>query len=157
MFIYIIRHGKAQDHSTSDRDEDRMLKKKGHRQGEAIGAYLADHEHPPMMVLSSPLIRARETAGPIWKALGQQEQVDDRLGTDRSLSDALDVLVDAQGADAIAIVGHNPTCARLVSLLTSGLSAAPRSHRTGEVFMIKVEDSDLVGNGILVEQFRLED
>lgn len=157
MLIYIIRHGKAQDSSESGRDEDRMLKKKGFRQAEAIGVYLGAHECPPEMVLCSPLIRARETAGPIWEALGQEEQVDDRLGTDRSLSDALDVLIDARGAKAIAIVGHNPTCARLVSLLTLGLSGAAASHRTGELAVVKIEGTELVGSGRLVEQYRLED
>lgn len=157
MLIYIIRHGKAEDSSSSGADSDRELRKKGHKQAEAIARQLVECAVPPEMVLSSPYIRAMQTAGPIWAALGQMEQVDDRLGADRTLSDALDVLTDSAGSQSIAIVGHNPTCARLVSTLTNGLTTIPGGHRTGEMAIIKSDSSELIGNCALVRRFRLDD
>ena len=156
MMIYIIRHGKAQDHSPSGLDRDRKLKKKGHRQGEAIGEYLRDTESVPEIVVSSPYVRARETALAICDALEKESQIDDRLVADRSLSDMLDVLIDLQGAKSVAIVSHNPNCSRMVSLLTQGISATPNGHRTGEVVAIEVDGDELVGQGRLIDRFRLE-
>jgi phosphohistidine phosphatase len=156
MLIYIIRHGKAEDSSDSGRDEDRMLKKKGHRQAEAIASHLHDCAVPPAMVLASPYTRAVETAAPIWAKLKQLEQIDDRLAAHRSLSDSIDVLIDSQGAESVAIVGHNPTCARLVSTLTRGLTSMPSDHRTGEMVILEAEETELIGNCDLIQRFRLD-
>ena len=157
MLIYIIRHGKAQDTSESGLDRDRALRNKGHKQAQAIGTYLSEREDGPVFVLASPYLRAQETAKWIWEAMEQDEQTDDRLSAERGLSDALDVLIDLQGADSVAIVGHNPTCERLVGLLTQGLNPNPMGHRTGEVAVVRVQGSELVGQGELIERFRLDD
>jgi phosphohistidine phosphatase len=156
MHIYIIRHGKAEEGSETGLDRDRVLKGKGHKQAQWLADMLEQREPRPELVLSSPFERARETATPIWKALGMQEALDDRLGADRSLSDAMDVLIDSRGSKCIAIVGHNPTCARLVSTLCNGLATLPGGHRTGELAHVVVNDDELVGNGELVERLRME-
>lgn len=156
MIVYVIRHGKAHDSSESGLDRDRPLRKKGHKQSEAIGEFLKNSEQTPEIVVASPYLRARETAGAIWDALEQEPQIDDRLSADRSLSDMLDVVIDLQGADSVAIVSHNPNCARLVSLLTHGLSAIPGGHRTGEVAVIEVTGTSFVGEGELITKYRLE-
>ncbi len=156
MLIYVIRHGKAEAESESGRDEDRMLKKKGHRQAQWLARTLAAGSHAPALVLSSPFARARATAEPIWTALGQKPQIDNRLGADRLLSDALDVLIDARGAGAVALVGHNPTCAHLVSILCHGLAATPGGHRTGEIALVRVEGEELIGRGELIERMRMD-
>ena len=127
----------------------------------ATTAFLADEiaqrEMKPELVLASPYPRARETAEPIWEALGMNAQIDDRLGADRSLSDMLDVLMDARGSSCVAIVSHNPNCARIVSTLCNGLTTMPAGHRTGELAHVIVEDQELIGNGELLERMRMGD
>lgn len=157
MRIYIIRHGKAEEHTDTGIDADRVLRKRGHKQAQWLARSLSEMPHPPQLVLSSPYMRARETAEPIWEALSQPAQYDDRLGADRSLSDAMDVVVDANGADAIALVGHNPTCARLVSVICNGLTTMPQGHRTGEMALVEVQGDELVGNGTLIDRYRMPD
>lgn len=156
MLIYVMRHGKAEAESESGRDEDRVLKKKGHKQAQWLAQTLAAGSHTPALVLSSPYARARETATPIWEALAQQPQIDDRLGADRFLSDALDVLIDSRGAGVVALVGHNPTCAQLVSTLCNGLATMPGGHRTGEMALVRVEGDELIGQGELIGRLRMD-
>ena len=156
MHIYIIRHGKAEEDSETGLDRDRVLKSKGHKQSQWLADMLAQREPRPELVLCSPYTRARETATPIWEALGMRETIDDRLGAERSLSDAMDVLIDARGSKCVAIVGHNPTCARLVTTLCSGLGTMPGGHRTGELAHVSVDGDELVGHGQLIERLRME-
>lgn len=156
MDIYVIRHGKAEEDSETGLDRDRVLRKKGHKQAQWIAEHLLQREPRPKLVLSSPYPRAKETAEPIWSSLGMQTQIDDRLGAERSLSDAIDVLLDARAAECVAIVGHNPTCARIVSALCNGLTTMPAGHRTGEVVHVRIEGEELIGCGVLLDRLRME-
>lgn len=156
MEINVIRHGKAEDGSSSGLDRDRVLRPKGHRQARWLSERISEWERQPQLVLSSPYPRAVETATPIWEALGMEPQIDDRLGAERSLSDMLDVLRDAQGCASVAIVSHNPNCARIVSTLCSGLTSVPAGHRTGELARVRVEHSELVGNATLIDRMRMD-
>ena len=157
MDVYVIRHGKAEDSSESGLDRDRVLRKKGHKQAQWIAQVLVEREPRPLLVLSSPYARAIETATPIWDALGMDRQVDDRLGAERSISDTIDVLLDARGSGCVAVIGHNPTCARLVSTLCNGLTTMPGGHRTGEMAHVRIESEDLIGDGKLIGRLRLGD
>lgn len=157
MDVYVIRHGKAEEDSNSGLDRDRVLKKKGHKQAQWIAEVLVERDPRPKLVLCSPYARAMETAEPIWAAIGMQSQIDDRLGAERSLSDALDVLLDARGSGCIAVVGHNPTCARLVSTLCNGLTTMPGGHRTGEMVHVRIEGDELIGGGVEIERLRMGD
>ncbi len=157
MDIYVIRHGKAEENSASGLDRDRVLRGKGRKQAKWLADEIAKRETRPDLVLSSPYPRARETAEPIWDALGMEAQIDDRLGAERSLSDMLDVLMDTRGSECVAIVSHNPNCARIVSTMCNGLMTMPAGHRTGELAHVQITGSELVGNGQLIERLRMGD
>lgn len=157
MDIYVIRHGKAEEDSETGLDRDRVLKGKGHKQAQWLADTIAKREVKPDLVLSSPYPRAKETAEPIWEALEMDAQIDDRLGAERSLSDMLDVLMDARGSGCVAIVSHNPNCARIVSTLCNGLTTMPGAHRTGELAHVRIGGSELVGGGELVDRLRMGD
>lgn len=157
MHVYVIRHGKAEQDSETGLDRDRVLKGKGHKQARWLADTISASDVRPELVLSSPYPRARETAEPIWDVLGMDAQIDDRLGAERSLSDMLDVLLDARGSSCVAIVSHNPNCARVVSTLCNGLLTMPGGHRTGELAHVLVDDSELIGTGELIDRLRMGD
>lgn len=157
MDVYVIRHGKAEDQSESGFDRDRVLRKKGRRQSEWLADWLIHNGVRPDIVLASPYARAQQTSEPIWRCLGMDAQTDDRLGAERSLSDVIDVLHDACGVGGVALVGHNPNCARLVSALCRGLTAVPGGHRTGELAHVRIEGDGLIGDGTLIERVRMGD
>lgn len=157
MRLYIVRHAKAEEESPTGRDADRPLRKRGHRQAEALGAFFAAEDPSPLLVLSSPYLRARETAEHIWAALEIEPQLDDRLAGGRSLGDYLDVLSDLAGCGCVAVVGHNPLCAQLVAVLTQGPAAAPGRHETARAVGLDIDPDAPLGTARVAVAFRPED
>ncbi len=155
MLVYIIRHGDAALDSTSGRDQDRVLTDLGHRQARAIGVYLAGCRPMPTQVITSPFVRAQQTAQTIDDALSVGVQTDDRLGADQGLTQMMQVLEDHRDQEAIAIVSHMPTVGRLRTILTDGPGAQASSLRTGEVVVVRIDGDELVGGGELLEVFRM--
>jgi phosphohistidine phosphatase len=62
MRVYVCRHAKAAD---GEPDELRELTPRGIEQARVLGARLAELTEPPTLVLTSPLVRARQTAAEI--------------------------------------------------------------------------------------------
>lgn len=113
MRVYLVRHA----HSDSgDPDELRPLSARGRREARELGERLARLDRPPRTVVSSPLLRARETAAAIAKALGVEAHTDERLAPGANaalLADALD------GADdPVVAVAHQPDCSEIVGAVT---------------------------------------
>ncbi len=156
MLIYIIRHGDAHHQSSTGRDRDRTLTDKGHRQAKAVGEFLASCKAAPQMVIASPYTRAQETACAIWAALAQDQHTDDRLGADRGLSEMLSVVNDHQHIETIAIVSHMPTVAEFESLLTQGPASGTTPFMTGELKAIDIVGNEFIGQGTLIDRYRLE-
>lgn len=158
MRLSIVRHAKAAHDSPTGADADRPLKARGHRQAEALGAFFASRSPTPMLVLSSPYLRARETSEHVWSALELDPQLDDRLSADRHLDDYLAVIADLAGCSSAAIVGHNPLVARLVAVLLEGPTAETPRHETARVVTIDLGDPmSPIGTGVHVESFRPEE
>ena len=95
--IWVVRHGQsagniARDHAEANnitlielehRDADVPLSSLGERQSQALGSWvlgLAEHQRP-QIVLSSPYVRARQTAQAVVDALGRDRHliIDERL------------------------------------------------------------------------------
>jgi len=68
MKIYLIRHGQA-EHSWQEADNP-GLSERGHQQAAATARQLALIIEPEVQLISSPMVRARETAQPLAASLG---------------------------------------------------------------------------------------
>ncbi len=66
MDLYILRHADAVDRAPSD--ALRELTPKGHAQAERVAGFLKSPDRRPDIVLTSPFVRARQTAAAIAKA-----------------------------------------------------------------------------------------
>jgi phosphohistidine phosphatase len=113
MRLFLIRHAKA---APGDPDELRPLTDTGFEQARRLGDDLAQHPTPPAIVLTSPLLRARQTAEAIARATGAELRIDDRLApgaTGDSLRDALGGV-----AGPVAAVAHQPDCSEMAVALT---------------------------------------
>jgi phosphohistidine phosphatase len=113
MRLFLIRHAKA---APGDPDELRPLTETGVEQARRLGRQLSLHPTPPALVLTSPLLRARQTAEAIARATGAELRVDDRLApgaTGDSLREALGGL-----GGPVAAVGHQPDCSEMAVALT---------------------------------------
>ncbi len=117
--LYLLRHADAGDSTLWDGpDEARPLSAKGHRQAERLGAFLVKLGLSVDAVITSPLIRARETADIVAAALGLPVTEDDRLAFGAGLEDVQAVAADHHGARRLLLVGHDPDFSGLVTGLT---------------------------------------
>jgi broad specificity phosphatase PhoE len=78
--IYMIRHGKPAATWGQASDGDPGLDETGRTQARAVRDLLLALPDRPRSVVSSPLLRCRETAQPFAEALGLQPQIDARFG-----------------------------------------------------------------------------
>jgi phosphohistidine phosphatase len=108
--IWFLRHGDAEDGAP---DFDRRLTEKGKRQSRAAGATLAALGVKPEICLSSPRVRARETAELACAALAVDVTTEDRL----SAGD-FDPLELAGALGEVLLVGHEPDFSNAVARLT---------------------------------------
>jgi phosphohistidine phosphatase len=112
MRLLIVRHAEAAPGSP---DELRTLTPDGREQARELGRRLRDEGVRPDVILSSPLLRARETAQAL--ALGEPE-VDERLAPGASPQDIRDAAA-GRGA-TVVVVGHQPDCSQAVAAFTGG-------------------------------------
>jgi phosphohistidine phosphatase len=113
MRLFLVRHAKAAPGSP---DELRSLTPDGREQARELGERLAAER--PAVVLSSPFLRARETADAIARAAGSQLRVDDRLAPGATAAGLLEALEGAHGT--VVAVGHQPDCGEMAAALSGG-------------------------------------
>jgi len=115
----LLRHAHAGDPAAWDRPDDlRPLTNKGRQQAERLGRFLAAAGFVPDAVLTSPRIRARETAELVADSLGMSVRIDPRLGSFLDLATVDAILDDAGGPGRPVLVGHDPDFSDLLVLLT---------------------------------------
>jgi phosphohistidine phosphatase len=110
--IWLLRHGDAED-GEGKPDAERELTDKGERQSRAAGRALKELGVKLDVCLTSPKVRARQTAELACEALGAPIEEDDRLaGGD------FDPLELAAGRGEVMLVGHEPDFSSAVALVT---------------------------------------
>ena len=110
MRLILVRHAHS---DPGDPDELRPLSARGREEARALGERLATER--PDAVVSSPLLRARETAAAIAKAAGIEPRIDERLAPGAGADDVIAV-AEGQGATVVT-VGHQPDCSEIVLAL----------------------------------------
>src|SRR6476619_7985509 len=113
MRVYLVRHAQA---AGGDPDDLRPLTAEGRADARALGERLAHDGVHATAVISSPLLRARETAAEIARALGCEPEADERLAPGATVDDLRDV-VAGRGA-AVVVVGHQPDCGEIAAELS---------------------------------------
>ena len=109
--IWLLRHGDAENDAPDD--ASRRLTPKGERQSRAAGAALAKLGVELDACLTSPKVRARETAQIAAAKLGVEiEEAEELRGGDFDL-EAL-----TAGRGEVMLVGHEPDFSRAVQLAT---------------------------------------
>ena len=116
MRLVIVRHAEAAPGSP---DELRPLTAEGREQARALGQRLREEVGRPDAVLSSPLLRARETA--LALDLGPAE-ADERLAPGAT-ADAVWQAVRDRG-ETVVVIAHQPDCGRIAAALGAGTEAA---------------------------------
>lgn len=119
MELGLLRHAHAGNPAAWDRPDDlRPLSEKGRQQAERLGRLLAAAGFAPDAVLTSPRVRARETADLVAEHLGVPVQIDPRLAGSLDLPTVEAILDDAGRPVRPVLVGHDPDFSDLLGQLT---------------------------------------
>ena len=109
--IYLLRHGDAEDGDGDD--AARRLTSKGERQAKAAGQALATLDASIDTCLTSPKVRAAETARIACEALSLEPEIAEELR-----GGPFDSLVLVVGRGNVLLVGHEPDFSGEVARLT---------------------------------------
>jgi len=118
MNLYLIRHGESENGIKAD--DQRALTAQGRSDAEKMAKWVSKVSEPPLMIFSSPLKRAVETAEPfakVWKLPVVQA---DWLRAAVEPSMVLKELCKIEG-QSVALVGHLPNLGLLLGTLVWGL------------------------------------
>jgi phosphohistidine phosphatase len=132
--LFLIRHADAE---AGDPDELRRLSPEGREQARALGEQLAADGVQADAVLTSPLLRARETGEALAAALGGSTVPSDALAPGATAA-SVRAAVEGRGQTVI-VVGHQPDCSQIAAELSKG--PEPRFPPAGMV-ELQVPDPD---------------
>ena len=144
MNLYILRHGIAVERGEAGfkTDADRPLLPKGRRQLRQIASAMQNMGLDFDLVLSSPFLRARQTAeivAPSFKAK-KRLAFSDELTPDGDPKVLIRQLNDlAPAPENVLLVGHEPYLSRLVGLLISGGETAGLELKKGGLCKLEAE------------------
>jgi phosphohistidine phosphatase len=130
MRIHLCRHAEAYP---GEPDELRELTRAGRDGAKLLGERLSHLDEPPRVVLTSPLLRARQTAEPVAERLRCDMLVREELAPGATADSLRSAVEGLQGP--VAAVCHQPDC--------SGIMLAVTGHdpgfQVGESFPLELD------------------
>jgi len=142
MEVYFLRHGLAVEPGTAGFEDDilRPLTAKGRRQLRKIAGAIKNLEPDIDLILSSPLVRAKQTAEIVADKLKLKKQLrySDALAPRGSVASLLRQL-EREQPNKVLLVGHEPDLSRLVSLLVTGGSDLQMDFKKAGLCKVEAE------------------
>ncbi len=144
--LHLLRHAHAGDPAKWARpDAERPLSARGARQADRLGRLLAAASFEPDAIVTSPMVRAEQTARIVAEILGRPVRVEDRLAYGFGLAELEALLEDLGRPEAPLLVGHDPDFSELLSELVG----APVQLRKGTLARVDVRQPIEPGDGVL--------
>jgi len=123
MRLYFLRHGIAEEREqwTGD-DALRPLTSKGRERLEEVAAFLAGRRLGIGAIVTSPLVRCRQTAEIVARGLGISERLveDVRLAPGLGPGALVTLLRPRADEEALLLVGHEPDFSETIGALIGG-------------------------------------
>jgi phosphohistidine phosphatase len=153
MNVFFVRHAEAMplEKSGVNADADRPLTEHGHAQCRSLAAALLRLGIHLDLILTSPYLRARQTAQGLLDHWSQQRpRVEEReeLAPDGKAG-KLARYLRQQKPDSVALVGHMPDMARQVSWFMGSKKARLDLDKAG-VALLEFDELPDKGTGVLV-------
>jgi phosphohistidine phosphatase len=123
MDVYFFRHGDAGAAGAwKGRDEERPLSKAGAAQIEGEAAAMARLRVHVDMILTSPHLRARQTAEIVARRLHQLDSLasEERLAPGFGPAQLEKILAEHRDRAALLLVGHEPDFSKVISACAGG-------------------------------------
>jgi phosphohistidine phosphatase len=125
MKLYLLRHGIAVERGAPEFKDDglRPLTSEGVKKMKKIAKGMKAVDLEFDFILSSPLIRAKQTAEIVTKALGLEKKlkIEKALSAEERPEAILEKIEQSyKNASSLLLVGHEPYLTQFISLLLSG-------------------------------------
>jgi phosphohistidine phosphatase len=153
MHIILVRHAEAvaigEDGVTTD--YDRHLTALGQDQAGRLATALEDRKVVPTLVVSSPLVRAKQTAEPLMRLLPittGEPLYCDYLATGSMKRRKLTKYLEELNPDVAMLVGHNPELSEYAAWLIGAADDAVPLEKAGAA-AIRFDDAPGKGRGAL--------
>jgi phosphohistidine phosphatase len=149
--LYLIRHAVAEDRSDDWPDDTkRPLTNKGAAKMREVVAGLAALDPQIEDVLTSPLVRAKQTADLLLEGLlpAPRLSIVPALAPGGSPQQIAEALAGHSGAAAVALVGHEPGLGELAAWLVG--AKTPFAFKKGGMCRIDVAKLPPAGSGQLI-------
>ena len=139
MRVLVIRHAQAVPQGTRDlRDADRPLTADGERRFRASALALARVVAKPDVLLTSPLLRARQTATLLAAAWMDIEPTLEPALASGSVDAILGALEQHARGATVVLVGHEPTVSALLGELLGVISSEAIVFEPGAAALLEV-------------------
>ncbi len=116
MNLYIVRHTEAEPGSQTLSDKERKITPRGREYLANSIAHWKKLMPLPEVIISSPYIRAMETAKVIHTELGLSEPVHiENVLASGAIPSLVQKFLTVHSSDSILLVGHEPDCSALLS------------------------------------------
>lgn len=148
MKIFFMRHGIAEPAHGSIKDHNRALTEEGRSQVNQIAQALQRLSIKPDIILTSPLVRAAQTAEIVAPALGVRLETVNELQPGCNLDD-LQRLLRRYPQETVMLVGHEPDFSALAARL---INADERGIllKKGGIIRIDIDGRPQAGRGRMV-------
>jgi phosphohistidine phosphatase len=123
--LLLMRHAKADRAVDALADFDRPLKKRGRRDASRMAEFLLSQQLVPERVISSPALRARQTALVIVEELRLPEPEWEPRLYEANLETWRQVLAELPRGPRILIVAHNPGLEETLEVVTGSRIRMP--------------------------------
>jgi len=144
MKIYLIRHSNAVDPGTPGYEDDslRPLTEKGRDKMKKIAAALKELDVKPNLIVSSPYVRARQTAEVLAKVLKFKPELvfSNTLVPMGKPDDIIGEINEKYNVDELVLVGHEPCFSSLVGTLIAGNPDFTMTMKNGGVCCLVSDD-----------------
>lgn len=151
--LYLFRHAQAEANSDDGLDSSRCLTPRGEERLAETMPVLQDRLFKVALILTSPLVRARQTTKIVARFLGKEDLVTEQafLQAGSSPDHVALGLVKFDDVEEVLVVGHNPWISELVPLLIKDSGMAEYHLKTAALAHIIFDHGFGVGQGRLVE------
>lgn len=153
MKVLLIRHARAQERSArtalAQRDHARRLTDTGRKDMRRAAKGLRKIAPDLDILASSPLVRARETAEIIARVFGGPAITELAALAPGVTPEELLGWLREQGANSVALVGHEPDLSRMAAYLLSGEARGFIELKKGAACMIEFDSAPAAGTGTL--------
>jgi len=153
MIVYLIRHAIAVPHGTRGvAEDDRYLTEEGIEKMKKAAAGLRALSVRPELILTSPLVRARQTADILKETLDQEIPIEfaDALSPSGNRKALYDILRQQAKLGSIILVGHQPSLGEIAGEIAWGSADSYVELKKGGACCLEVEALSPIPRGILL-------